>query len=866
MPEGPAAATALPIEAQLPTLITALTDGATVLLQAPPGAGKTTRVPLALLEALPGGRILMLEPRRLATRAAAERLASLLAEPVGRQVGYRVRLDARLSAQTRLEVVTSGVFLRLLQDDPALEGVSCVIFDEFHERHSDTDLALALLRQARSLLRPELRLLLMSATLDVAPLAEQLDGARLISSEGRSHPVSVCYQPPRPREALQNQVLRALESAWLGQHRPGETALIFLPGQREIERCRQAIAASAWGNDLDCVPLHGQLSLEAQSQAIRPCRHPHGRLVLATSIAESSLTIDGVSLVIDAGLCRRSRFDPNTGMEALITVPASQASAEQRRGRAGRQAPGRCLRLWSPAEQQRRPAHTPAELLEADPLPIALELARWGAGGGEDLPWLDPPPAAALAEAWTLLLQLQAVDPQQRITAHGVALSRLALHPRLGHMLLLADRRGWLETASAVAVLLSERDPLDRREAGCDLMRRLDWLSTGVGSGPPQTQQQQGPRQRQWRQLQAQLCRQVRAAGGSSDGVAPESARQADVAQMLAWAYPERLALARGRQAAAGRGRFLMRGGRGASIHPEDPLAEAEALAIAGVDDQGQDARVLLAVAAPRTWLEGLAEEQGEPLQRTFWDPLSERVRCEQGMRLGALELAIRPWSDPDPAAVQAALLEGIRQLGDAALPWCPRSRDLQQRLVLAHRHLGAPWPDRRPEQLRADPAAWLAGWLEGCRSRQDLQALDLCDALWGDLPWSLRQVLERLLPSSWTVPSGRAVRLDYSSGEPVLAVKLQELFGCRSTPCLLDGRLPLTVQLLSPAGRPCAVTRDLGGFWDHGYREVRRELRGRYPKHPWPEDPHGAMATSLSNAALQRQTRGGGCASPTQR
>jgi ATP-dependent helicase HrpB len=814
-------------------------------LQAPPGAGKTSRVPLALLESLAADeRILMLEPRRLAARAAALRLAEGLGESVGGQVGYSVRLESRCSAATRLEVLTGGLFLRRLQADPALEGVACVIFDEFHERAAEADLALALTRQARALLRPDLRLLLMSATLDLEPLAERLDGARVISSEGRSHPVEVRHQPPRAEESLERQVLRALEQHWLAERGPGETVLVFLPGQREILSCLRRIEEQAWAADLECCPLHGQLPLAEQRRAIEPARGAAGKLVLTTSIAESSLTIAGVRLVIDSGLSRVSRFDPGTGMDALITVPASQASAEQRCGRAGRTGPGRCLRLWSPAEQQRRPAFHPPELREVDPLPIALQLAAWGSPLGDDLPWLEPPPPLALREARQLLELLGALDDAGGLTPHGREMAAVGLHPRLAHMLLRARQRGWLEPATALAVLISERDPLERRLVGSDLLRRIDWLRAGAaGARAP------------LRQLQAQLRRQVEPRSPGRPGGAPAAAAEPEawvVARLLAWAFPERIALRRGQ----GAGRFLLRSGRGAWLPADDPLAGEEALVAASLDGQGREARVLLAAPLPRGLLEQLAAEQGRVERRASWDGAGERVRCERLFCLGALVLERRPWDGgdgegPEPAQVRAALAEGLVRLGLEALPWCRRSRQLQQRLALAHQHLGPPWPARDRASLAADPLAWLDPQLEGLRSRQDLQSLDLIEALWGDLPWDQRRQLDLWLPEALTVPSGRLVPIDYSGEQPVLAVKLQEMFGATSTPSLLEGRLPLTVHLLAPSGRPAAITRDLAGFWMGGYAEVRRELRGRYPKHPWPEDPRTARATALTKARL---------------
>ena len=870
----------LPIDDQLVAIRGALAPGATVVLQAPPGAGKTTRVPLELLEAFGHeGRILLIEPRRLATRAAAERLAAGLGEAVGERVGYSVRLERSTSPRTRLEVLTGGLFLRRLQADPALEGVACVIFDEFHERGAEADLALALVRQARSLLRPELRLLVMSATLDLEPLAAGLDGAVVITSPGRSFPVAVDHQRPRERERLEQQVVRALESHWLEERGTGETVLVFLPGQREIGDTQRAIEATAWGRDGECTPLHGQLSLADQGKAIAPARTEAGKVVLATSIAESSLTIAGVTLVIDGGLSRRNRFDPATGLDRLVTLPASLASAEQRRGRAGRLGPGRCLRLWAPGEERRRPGFDPPELQVCDPLPIVLQLAEWGDALGEELSWIDPPPRTALQEARELLEQLGALDGSGRITPAGRTMAGLGLSPRLAHLLLRAQACGSLDLGCELAVLLSERDPLNPRDAGSDLLRRLDWLRARPGDSADRLAPGRSSQRRELQKLQAELKRQVLAASrrdgateaqdtaptppprtpaGSPKPAASEGRSAASeetmAARLLGWAYPERIALSRGR----GDGRFLMRGGRGAVLHPDDPLADAEGLAIAIADGEGTEARVRLAVRLERADLEELAAAEGQEALEARWDPQAERVRCERSLRLGALVLARTPWPEARGEEVQAAMAEGLRQLGLAALPWCPRSRSLQQRLALAHRWLGPPWPDRRLERLEDDPAAWLGERLAGLRSRPDLRQIDLIEALWGELDWAERQQLERWFPETLAVPSGRRVALDYSGEEPVLAVKLQEMFGAAVSPTLLEGRLPITVQLLSPAGRPAAVTRDLAGFWSSGYAEVRRELRGRYPKHPWPEDPRQAVATALTKARLERENSSG--------
>ncbi len=846
----------LPIDGLLGQIQAALKPGATVLLQAPPGAGKTTRVPLALREqldatGLAGGRIWMLEPRRLAAKAAAQRLAAELGEPLGQRVGYSVRLESRTSAATRIEVLTSGLFLRRLQADPALEGVACVVFDEFHERGADSDLALALVRQARELVSPELRLVVMSATLDLAPLAAQLPEAQVLQSQGRSFPVAVDHLRPREGERLDQLVLRALEQHWINQRLDHETVLVFLPGQREIQACLRAIGATDWGAAIECVALHGNLPLAAQSQAIAPAKTPEGKVVLATSIAESSLTLAGVRLVIDSGLSRRSRFDPQSGMDGLVTVAASLASAEQRAGRAGRLEAGRCLRLWSPAEQQRRPSFDPPELLEIDPLPLALPLAAWGDPRGDDLDWLDPPPAAPLLEARDLLLQLGAIDAKGTLLPHGLHLAHLGLHPRLAHMLLMGKAMQSLDLACELAALLSERDPLKRDEAGSDLMPRLDWLRRQSGRSPLRQLQEQ------WRRQVTSLHPGQPAAKPRPEAAAPKASPQeaapteaAMAARLVSLAYPERVALAR----AGSNHRFLMRGGRGALLHPMDSLVGCEALAIATADGQGSDARIGLALPIARAELVAIAEAGAGQWQCTAqWDGAGQRVRCEQILQLGALVLARRPWHGPSGELVQQALLEGLGELGLGALPWSDRSRQLQQRLALVHQRLGEPWPNGHLDHLLTHLNEWLGPHLDGLRSLDELKGLDLCEALWAEAPWRLRTELDDLLPTALTVPSGRDVPLDYANGEPVLAVKLQELFGATSTPRVLAGQLPVTVHLLTPAGRPAAITQDLAGFWAGSYQEVRRDLRGRYPKHPWPEDPTQAIATGLTKARLSQ-------------
>ena len=829
---------ALPIDGLIPAITAALAPpGSTLLLQAPPGAGKTTRVPLALLGATPGtDKILMLEPRRLAAKAAAQRLAGELGEPVGQRVGYSVRLESRTSAATRLEVLTSGLFLRRLQADPELAGVTAVVLDEFHERGADTELALVLLRQAREVLNPALRLLVMSATLQIEALAEHWPQAKVLRSEGREHPVQISYQRPKRDEPLAHQVVRALSSHWRDAPRAGRTALVFLPGLAEIGRTQRALEATSWSDNDDLTVLHGNLTLAEQSQAIRPARPGQGKVVLTTSIAESSLTIAGVELVIDSGLSRRSRFDPRSGMDGLITESASQASAEQRKGRAGRLGPGRCVRLWSELEQQRRPAFDTPELLACDPVPLALQLALWGEPLGAGLPWLVAPPRASLKEARVLLEQLGALEPGGRLSAHGRAMGQLGVHPRLAHMLLRACEQGWQHRAASLAVLLSERDPLDRSSTGSDLGARLSWLDKHQPRNP-QWQRQQQQRQA----LLAQLP-----APHKPTGAAPAEA----AAVLLSWAYPERVALARADQP----GRFVLRNGRGAALPPHDPLAAQSALAVASVDGQHNDARIQLALPLPLETLLLQARDSGTVQPCISWDNQAERVRCEQQLKLGALVLERRPLNEADQQAIGELLLEQVRSRGLSVLPWSEGARQLQQRLEIAHQWLGDPWPSRSDSALLNDLASWLGPQLLGLRSLEDLQRLDLQTCLWGELTWESRQQLETLLPSTLAIASGRLARLDYREGRPVLAVKLQEMFGTTAHPSVMQGRMPVRLELLSPAGRPAAVSEDLLHFWRHTYSEVRRDLRGRYPKHPWPEDPTTAVATAGTKRQQQQQ------------
>ena len=833
--------TAYPIDPLLPRLCEALQPGSTVLLQAPPGAGKTTRVPLALLGALGPmgdnrireGRIWMIEPRRLAARAAASRLAETLGESVGERVGFSVRGEQQRSAQTQVEVITDGLFLRRLQADPALNGVAVVLFDEFHERRRDADLAFALLQEARPLLQPELAVMLMSATLDLSDLQNRLPEAAVLESEGRAHPVETVHQLPRRDEALPRQVLRAIETHAI--ELPARSGvLVFLPGLAEIIRCKELLETAGYLRRWRILPLHGQLPLEEQNRALQRCSADHdGTVILASAIAESSVTIDGVRLVIDSGLSRQLRYDPGQGMEGLETVPSSLASADQRRGRAGRQGPGCCVRLWSPAEQQRRPAFSTPELQLADPQPVVLELAAWGAGLGEELPWLEPPPAASLLEGQQQLIALGVLTTDGRLSPSGRLLGQLGTHPRLGVLMLEAHRRGCPELGCDLAALLSERDPLRLRDSGCDLHARLEALKRERRLAP-------------LRQLSRQLRRQLEALKLDPPDDQPEQ----DASRLILAAFPGWLALQRPGQP----GRYRLRQGRGADLVPHDPLTGAEALAVARVDLGSRETRIQLAVAISDATLQSLAAQEGQWQDSAHWDAAAARIRARRRLMLGHLTIREDALPTPDGLQCRDLLLELLAE--SRRLDWLPWTDALQQlcrRQDLAHRHLGAPWPQRTPEALLATAEHWLGPVLIGCLRWQDLDPTTLENALWTDLEWGHRQQLETLLPRQVPIPSGRCAALRYEEDEVVLAVKLQEMFGCADSPQLLDGRLPVTLELLSPAGRPLQRTCDLAGFWSGSYADVRRDMRGRYPKHPWPEDPRQAIPTARTKRRPSR-------------
>ncbi|QYR19682.1 ATP-dependent helicase HrpB [Paenibacillus sp. sptzw28] len=831
-------ASGLPIDALLPELLARLSDGSAAVLIAAPGAGKTTRVPLALLNAqwLKGQRIVMLEPRRLAARAAARYMAASLGEEVGETVGYRVRMDTKVGPKTRIEVITEGVLTRMLQSDAALDGVGIVIFDEFHERHLHSDLGLALCLQTQSVLRGDLRLLVMSATLEAEPTSSLLGGAPVLISEGQAFPVETHYAPKRADGRTQEAVARAVADA---VRRHEGDVLVFLPGAGEIRRVQGLLGAAGLGGGVRIMPLFGSMPPEAQDRAIAEAPPGERKIVLATSLAESSVTVRGVRIVIDSGLSRVPRFSPRTGMARLETVPVSVASADQRRGRAGREAPGVCYRLWTEQEHRQLQPQSDPELLGADLSPLALELAVWGITDPAELAWLDQPPAAAYTQALELLRALGALDEKGRPTAHGKAMTALGMHPRLAHMVLEADKLGHGGTACELAALLSDRDPL-RGSRSIDMRLRLDALhGRPAGAIDDATRRRIAAEAKEW----------MRAAGikpsASSAGQSAPSGGSDITGILLALAYPERIAQRRGD------GRFLLRSGRGAVVPELQPLSGAPYLAAAELEDSGSDSRIQLAAPLSLSELEQLMGDQIKVESEVKWDRSAEAVRARRKLRLGALVLKEGQLADADPALVAEALMTGIAELGLDILPWTRQARQLQSRIELMRSYNPA-WPDVSDETLAKRLPEWLVPYIGGMRSRTDLGRLNMGSIVESMLSWQERQQLDREVPTHLAVPSGSRIPVDYSDpAAPVLAVRLQELFGWRETPRIAGGKLPVTIHLLSPAQRPVQVTKDLASFWQNAYFEVKKDLKGRYPKHYWPDNPLEAIPTNRTKPRM---------------
>lgn len=801
----------LPVAETLPALGAALANEGRAVLTAPPGSGKTTLVPLALLDApwLQHQRILVLEPRRVAARAAAARMAYLLGERVGETVGYHIRFDRRVSAATRIEVLTEGLLTRRLQADPELPGVGLVIFDEFHERSLEADLALALTLDARAALNPALRVLVMSATLDAARVAALLDQAPVIESGGRLFPVSVHYQAstePLP-EAMAKGVRRALMDS------EGDV-LGFLPGAREIREVQQRLD----GRGLAVFPLYGDLSAEAQDAALRPLSDGRRKVILATNIAQTSLTVEGVSAVVDSGWARVARFDLGSGADRLETERISKASADQRAGRAGRLGPGWALRLWSAEQHGLLRPHDLPEIAHVDLGRFALELAAWGLRP-EDAALIDPPPAAAWEVAIQGLRAMAAVDGQGRVTPYGRALLAVPAAPRRAHLLRQAEQAGLADQALWLLAALEERS------GGLDLAETLEaWLS---GRGDPAVLRRLRDSARQLGQrLQLRPSEQV---------------REQDLARLLAWGYPERIAQRR----PGGGGLFLCADGRELRVPESAPLAQQDWLAVAHWDP-GPPRRLRAAVAYTEADLRRDHAAALTTQLRGGWDPQTEAVMGFEETRLGDLVLTRKP-KPPAPEARVAGVIEGLRRLGIDALPWTEVARQWQARVgCLREWQPEAGWPELSDPVLMQGLEQWLAPWLEGISRRSQFDRIPLMEALRGLLTPEAQQAVERLAPTHLVVPSGQRHALHYATGQaPALEVKLQEMFGATRTPTVCGGRVAVVLRLLSPARRPVAVTQDLEGFWARGYFDVRKDLRGRYPRHPWPENPMEAPPTS---------------------
>jgi ATP-dependent helicase HrpB len=830
------------------------------VLQAPTGAGKSTLVPLALLQEplLDGRKILMLEPRRLAARAVAARMASLLGERVGDTVGYRMRLDTRVSRVTRIEVVTEGVLTRLLQEDPALEQVACLIFDEYHERSLAADLGLALALDARRELGASFRVLIMSATLDGERVAALLGDAEVVSVPGRAFAVELRYlgsalpllpSPPGSpgarhggAQSLERSVSTAVQRAL--RESAGDV-LVFLPGAAEIRRVENLLLDAGLPPAVMVMPLYGDMSSAAQDAVLAPAAAGSRKVVLATNIAETSLTIPAVTAVVDSGLVRRSQFDPASGMSRLVTTRISRAASEQRAGRAGRVAPGICYRLWGEGAHASLAAATSPEIMEADLASLALELARWGADDAARLQWLDLPPAATLQQARDLLLRLEALNAQGRMTALGRDMSRLPVHPRLAHMLLAARALDAVPLAAQLAALLSERDLLRSGSGGGprdpDIRSRLELLR-----GEPRSAAADGDRNlvERVQRASAALEAAVRALPGAVRSARKPAAQLLLAGALLALAYPDRI----GQRREGGEGRYLLANGRGAAFAGAASLAREEFIVALELDDREREARIDLAAPLSRALLEQLFESHIVTEERFGWEPRSGAVIARRVRQLDALVLEDQQRPAADDERAIAAMLEGVRQCGIDALPWDAEARSLQARMEfvrsLQRRDL-ADWPASDAAALTATLDQWLAPYLGGITRREQLARIPLCEALRGRLGAAQQRALEGLAPRELAVPSGSRIRIDYADANaPCISVRLQEVFGLMETPRVADGAIPVTFKLLSPAQRPVQITRDLAGFWRSSYIEVRKNMRGRYPKHHWPENPLQAAPT----------------------
>jgi ATP-dependent helicase HrpB len=807
-----------PVDRVIPELKAALIAGPCAVLVAEPGAGKTTRVPLALMDEpwLKGKRIVMLEPRRLAARAAAKRMADTLGETVGETVGYTVRLERKISVRTRIEVVTEGILTRRLQSDPELADVGLLIFDEFHERSLDGDLGLALALDVQRGLRDDLKIMVMSATLDWEKLAAHLDQAPVIATAGRMFPVDVVHLDKTSRFTLADDTVKAVRRALSDV---AGSLLVFLPGEGEIRRLEDMLLRADLPSTVDVRPLYGAMALAEQDAAIAASPQGRRKIVLATTIAETSLTIEGIAAVIDTGLKRSPRFDPAAGMTTLETVRVSQASAEQRKGRAGRLGPGRCYRLWPEAETRALAAHDEPEIRAADLAGLVLEMARWGVSSVDGLPWFEVPPRAAFTQAQDLLKRLSALDRGGAITAHGRAMAELPLHPRLAHMVVAGAAMGAGQSAAEIAALLSERDGA-ARDAPIDVEQRLMML--------------RGAAKERWKQTVKQIASFIQRQ--SSESVINEVGCGA----LVALAYPDRIGRKRG-------GRFQLSGGGGAVLPEHDALNKSHWIAVATLDGAAGDGKARLAAALTDREIETHFADLIVESEGVTWDAKTNAVKAGLTRRLGAIILQEKPAQNIDPSQTATAMLEGVRAMGLSVLPWSEAARGFQARVrFLARVMPDADFPDLDDTVLLAHSEHWLLPYLMGMMRKAELARLDLLQMLQSLVPGDLLRRMEKLAPQRMTVPGGGSYRIDYDvEGDPVLSVRLQEMFGMTSAPQVADGRARLKIVMLSPGMKPVAVTQSLETFWVQGYPDVRKDMRGRYPKHSWPEDPLTATAVA---------------------
>ncbi|MBA7468757.1 ATP-dependent RNA helicase HrpB [subsurface metagenome] len=810
--------TPLPIDDVLDELSRTLAGRNTAVLVAPPGAGKTTRVPLALLDEpwTKGKKIIVLEPRRIAARASAERMAKTLGERAGETVGYRVRFGSKVSRATRIEVVTEGIFSRQILDDPELNGIAAVLFDEFHERSLDADLGLALARDARTGLREDLRILVMSATLDGARIAKLLGDAPVVESEGRAFPVETRYVGRKADAQLERQMADAIATALRAD--PG-SVLAFLPGAAEIRRTQNFLGERVQDASVEIVPLFGALDAAVQDRAIAPAPKGSRKVVLATSIAETSLTIEGVRIVVDSGMARVPRYEPDIGLTRLETVRASRAAVDQRRGRAGRTEPGVCYRLWDEPQTASLAAYTQPEILSADLSTLVLDLAQWGVTDPAALAFLDPPPAPALKEAKSLLSELAALDSGGRITAEGKSLRALALPPRLARMIVDSHRAGEGEAAAEIAAIITERG---LGGDSVDLEHRRD-----------QFRRDRSPRAASARDLARRWASQVAA----SEKAGPP--QDLSTGLMLAYAFPDRVARNRGN------GSFVLANGRGASVDQTSSLARAPYIAIGEMTGTAASGRVLLAAQITQDQIENHFAEQIESSEEIVFDRGAMALRGRRKRTLHAVTLSEAPLSLSPSAETAKIFADGLISAGLDKLPWSKALKQWRDRVMFLRKAEGEGWPDLSDAALTATSDDWLVPALYDKISLKDFSAGDLSDAVMNRLSWELRARLDREAPTHFEAPTGTMLAIDYEAEQgPTIAVRLQELFGLNTHPSVAKGAVPLVLELLSPAQRPVQVTRDLPGFWRGSYAAVRSDLRGRYPRHPWPEDPASAMPT----------------------